>query len=56
MTEIDFKNEKLYQITMHLARKMLSEGIISEQEYCEIDTTFLEKYKPLFGTLFSENR
>ena len=50
----EFRNEKLYQSTMHLARKMLKEGLISEEEYREIDTIFLEKYKPVFGTLFSE--
>ncbi|MCD8096420.1 MAG: hypothetical protein LUE12_09925 [Ruminococcus sp.] len=56
MTKEEFKNEKLYQTTMHLVRKMLSEGIISEEEYCKIDTIFLEKYRPVFGTLFSDIR
>ncbi len=54
MSREEFRNEKLYQTTMHLARKMLSEGIISEEEYRQIDTIFLEKYKPVFGTLFSD--
>ena len=54
MNKEDFRNEKLYQTTMHLARKMLEEGIISEGEYRQIDTIFLEKYKPVFGTLFSD--
>ena len=54
MIREEFRNEKLYQTTMHLARKMLSEGIISEEEYRQIDTIFLEKYKPVFGTLFSD--
>ena len=36
------------------ANKMLEEGIISEEEYRQIDTIFLEKYKPVFGTLFSD--
>ena len=34
--------------------KMLKEGIVSEEEYRQIDTIFLEKYKPVFGTLFSD--
>lgn len=50
----DFRNEKLYQTTMHLARKMLEDGIISKEEYRQIDTIFLEKYQPVFGTLFSD--
>ena len=54
MSKEEFRNEKLYQTTMHLARKMLDEGIISEEEYRQIDTIFLEKYKPVFGTLFSD--
>ena len=56
MSKEEFRNEKLYQTTMHLVRKMLSEGIISEDEYCQIDTIFLEKYRPVFGTLFSDIR
>ncbi len=53
MTEEQFKDEKLYQATMSMARRMLSQGLISEEEYCQIDTIFLEKYQPVFGTLFS---
>lgn len=44
----------MYQTTMHLARKMLSDGVISKKEYCRIDTMFTQKYKPVFGTLFSD--
>ena len=54
MRKEEFRNEKLYQTTMSIARKMLQEGIISEEEYRRIDTIFLEKYKPVFGTLFSD--
>jgi len=39
---------------MSIARKMLQEGIVSEEEYRRIDTIFLEKYRPVFGTLFSD--
>ena len=48
MTEEQFRAEKLYQTTMNVAGRMLSQGLISE-----IDTIFLEKYRPVFGTLFS---
>ena len=54
MSKEEFRNEKLYQTTMHLVRKMVGEDIISEEEYRQIDTIFLEKYKPVFGTLFSD--
>ena len=43
MDKQEFKNEKLYQTTMLMARKMHSEGIISDKEYGQIDTIFREK-------------
>lgn len=55
MSKEAFKNEKLYQTTMSIAKKMLADGIISEEEYAQIDTIFLEKYRPTLGTLFSES-
>ena len=54
MSEAEFRNEKLYQTTISIAKKLLSEGIISRSDYCQIDTIFLNKYKPVFGTLFSD--
>jgi hypothetical protein len=30
-------------------------GLITEEEYAEIDTILLEKYRPYLGTLLSEN-
>lgn len=53
MNKVDFQNEKLYQATMSMARKMLKDGLISEEEYRQIDTIFLAKYRPVFGALFS---
>jgi len=53
MSDKEFKNEMLYQTTMSVARSMLSEGLITEEEYCQIDTIFSEKYRPVIGTLFS---
>lgn len=54
MSKSDFRNEKLYQATMSMARRMLSEELISEEEYRQIDTIFLAKYRPVFGTLLSD--
>ena len=34
---------------------MLEKGLITEEEYAEIDTILLEKYRPYLGTLLSEN-
>ncbi len=54
MCEKEFRNEKLYQTTMHIARKMLSDGLMSLEEYQRVDRIFLDKYKPVLGTLFSD--
>ena len=54
MDKQEFRNEKLYQTTMLMARKMLFEGIISDKEYGQIDTIFREKYHPTLGTLFAD--
>lgn len=54
MSKEEFRNEKLYQTTMHIARQMLAEGLISEEEYRQIDTIFTEKYKPTLGILFAD--
>lgn len=55
MDKNEFKREKLYQATMLVAKKMLKNGIISTEEYQEIDVKMNEKYKPIFGTLLSQN-
>ena len=44
----------MYQATMGMVRRMLSEGIISEEEYQRVDKIFLEKYRPVIGTIFSD--
>lgn len=53
MRKKDLRNEKLYQTTMYIARKMIKASIISAEEYYRVDEIFIKKYKPLFGTLFS---
>ena len=55
MDKNEFKREKLYQATMLVAKKMLKNGMISIEEYQEIDVKMNEKYKPIFGTLLSQN-
>lgn len=50
----EYENEQMYQITMCIVRKMLSEGLISEEEYHQIDTIFTQKYNSVFGVLFSD--
>ena len=50
----NFKNEVLYQTTMSLVRIMLKNKQIEPEEYRRIDKIFIEKYKPIIGSLFSD--
>ena len=50
---IDFKTEKLYQTTMHMAGELLSSGIISESDYALLEEHVVSKYSPALGVLFS---
>ena len=50
----EWNNEFQYQITMSLVRQLKENGTISDNEYKQIDTIMLEKYKPILGTLLSD--
>lgn len=54
MTTEQFDREKRYQIAMHVARTMLNQTLISEQEYRQINTIFIEKYRPFYGCLYRD--
>lgn len=51
MTAAEFDNERRYQMLMHQVKRMLREGLISEEEFLEIDTKYRSKYRPLSGGL-----
>ena len=53
MTKEQFRDERLYQMSLFVAKTMLRKGIISEEEYSEIDTILLRKYQPILGTLLA---
>lgn len=48
-----FRAERLYLMSLSVAKSMLKKGVISEDEYLEIDTILLEKYRPTLGTLLA---
>lgn len=56
MNEEQFEAEKDYQASMLCFKQMLENGKITQEEYEQIDTILLEKYRPLLGTLFCDNR
>ena len=47
--------EKDYQASKKQKKTLLQKGLLTEEEYAIIDTKLQEKYRPLFGTLLSEN-
>jgi len=51
MNREDFRRERLYQASIAVARTMHKKGLITEDELCQIDTSFIEKYRPLLGAL-----
>ena len=53
MTGKEFDRERRYQTIMYFVRKMLSEGLITEEEYCQIDTRNRRKFLPVTGDLLS---
>ena len=53
MNRDDNEREVNYESRMAVARAMLRKGIITEDEYAEIDNLFLAKYRPLLGSLFA---
>lgn len=49
----EFRAERLYLMSRSVAESMLKKGILSEDEFTQIDTILLEKYRPTLGTLLS---
>lgn len=49
----DYRKQLIsYQITMSMVRNMLSDGIISEEEYDKIDTIMAKKYGVSLFSIF----
>ena len=53
MTKEEMRAERLYQTTMYMARKLLEEGTITEDDYHMLEEHFVSKYSPTFGVLYS---
>ena len=56
MTADEFGRELRYQTVMIFVRKMLEQGLITEEEYCQIDTKNCARFRPVTGTLLSGKR
>ena len=56
MTNEQMQNEVMYQGTMLVAKQLLKKGIVSDEEYKQIDTMFRQKYAISLSTLFTDIR
>ncbi len=55
MSEEMFTAEMRYQAAVALAKKLLAQGLLTEEEYAVIDTILLKEIGPSLGTLLSQN-
>lgn len=53
MGEEQFRAELRYRMSLSVARTMFEEGVISEEEYKEIDAILLQKHRPILSTLLA---
>lgn len=56
MTEEQFRAEKLYCISLSIAKSMLEKDVIDKEAFTIIDTKLLEKYRPVSDTLLAGKR
>ena len=54
MSKDAYKNDRVYLMTMSLAKKLLREGAITEDNYHEFDTRMQQKYEPKYGRFFTD--
>lgn len=53
MTQEEFDRERRYQTVTYFVKQLFQQGLISEEEFCQIDTRNREKYRPFTGSLLS---
>lgn len=55
MSKKQLRDEMMYQATMSIARRMMEEGLMTAEEFAEIDKIFLAKYRPIIGSLSADS-
>ena len=53
MDKRSFHNEAAFQVTMHLARKMMAAKLITEKEYRDFEQAMIRQYQPFSGNLYT---
>ena len=54
MNEKQFEAEMNYQAAIEIADSFRKRGLLTEEEYHQIDTILLQKYRPTLGSLCPE--
>lgn len=55
MNDTMFFAELQYQTALSIAKSLRSKGLLTDEEYAEIDTNLKAEFAPSLGTLLSEN-
>nr|DAZ13218.1 MAG TPA: Short C-terminal domain [Caudoviricetes sp.] len=55
MSETAFRAELQYQTAISIAKNLLGQGLLTEEEYAVIDTKLVADFEPTLGTLLAEN-
>ncbi len=55
MSEEKFQAELQYQTAIAIAKNLLDQGLLTDEEYTVIDTNLQAEFQPTLGTLLSEN-
>ena len=50
MNKEQFQREKLYWLSLSIAKEMLVKDLVSPKDYQKIDALVVEKYQPILGT------
>ncbi|WP_414733894.1 SHOCT domain-containing protein [Acetobacterium carbinolicum] len=51
MTKEQFDQEMNYHVSLIITKQLLSRGIITEEEFKQMDALLLEKYLPIISSL-----
>lgn len=54
MTAEQFEAEKNYQAARQIIEGFRQQGLLTEEEFVQIDTILLQKFRPPLGSLCSE--
>jgi hypothetical protein len=55
MRKDQYRADMFYHLSLTVAKSMRAKGLITADEYAEIDSMLLAKYQPYLGRLISEN-